>query len=168
MQTKWRTWLQKTSTCCGADKHVDPENVLSLMCVSSDSQRQWREQRRGNRYNKSDDLLSELQTCVMDDVDSWYGRVIDVRSWMFDEGGCRRSSRGDTARCLMQVSWGQSSHWMQLDDRCGQLRSVELLKCGWTIVAGSWGKSSCWMQMEIVAWSWGRSNCWMQLDDRCG
>ena len=40
----------------------------------------------------------------MGDVDSWYGRVVDVRSWMFDAGNWRRSSRGDTAICLMQVS----------------------------------------------------------------
>ena len=68
----------------------------------------------------------------------------------------------------MRVSWGRSSRWMWLDDRCGQLRSVESLDvagrslraaevgrvvgCGWTIVAGSWGRSSRWM--------------W--LDDRCG
>ena len=36
--------------------------------------------------------------------DSWYGRVVDVRSWTFDEGSWRRSSRGGTARCLMLVS----------------------------------------------------------------
>ena len=46
----------------------------------------------------------------MGDVDSWYGRVVVVRSWMFVEG-----------------SWGRSSRWMQLDDRCGKLRSVESL-----------------------------------------
>ena len=56
IEEKWR--------CCGADKHVDSANDLSLMLASSDSQRQWREQRQGNRYNKSDDLLSELQACV--------------------------------------------------------------------------------------------------------
>ena len=37
-------------------------------------------------------------------VDSWYGRVVVVRSWTFDEGSWRRSSRGDTAGCLMRVS----------------------------------------------------------------
>ena len=37
-------------------------------------------------------------------VVSWYGRVVVVRSWTFDEGSWRRSSRGDTARCLMLVS----------------------------------------------------------------
>ena len=42
----------------------------------------------------------------MGDVDSWYGRVVVVRSWMFDEGSWRRSSRGDTARCLMRVAVG--------------------------------------------------------------
>ena len=40
----------------------------------------------------------------MGHVDSWYGRVVDVRSWMFDKGSWHRLSRGDTARCLMQVS----------------------------------------------------------------
>ena len=37
-------------------------------------------------------------------VVSWYGRVVDVRSWTFDKDSWRRSSRGDTARCLMRVS----------------------------------------------------------------
>ena len=60
----------------------------------------------------------------MGDVDSWYGRVVDVRSWMFDEGSWRRSSRWDTARCLMRVSWGWSSRWLQLDDRCEKPRPV--------------------------------------------
>ena len=40
----------------------------------------------------------------MGHVVSWYGRVVDVRSWTFDEGRWRKSSRGDTARCLMQIS----------------------------------------------------------------
>ena len=39
-------------------------------------------------------------------VDSWYGQVIDVRSWMFNAGGWCRSSHGDTARCLMWVAVG--------------------------------------------------------------
>ena len=46
----------------------------------------------------------------MGDVGSWYDRVVDVRSWAFDEGRWRRSSR-----------------WVQLDSRRGQLRSVESL-----------------------------------------
>ena len=37
--------------------HVDPANELSLMRASNDSQRQWREQRQDNRYNKSDDFI---------------------------------------------------------------------------------------------------------------
>ena len=37
-------------------------------------------------------------------VDSWCRRVVVVRNWTFDEGRWRRSSRGDTARCLMLVS----------------------------------------------------------------
>ena len=40
----------------------------------------------------------------MGDVGSWYDRVVDVRSWPFDEVCWRRSSRGDTAGCLMLVS----------------------------------------------------------------
>ena len=76
-------------------------------------------------------------------VHSWYGRVVDVRSWMFDEGSWRGSTRGDTARSLMRVtvswvvecswtiiagSWGRSNRWKQLDDRCGKLMSVEFGK----------------------------------------
>ena len=56
----------------------------------------------------------------MGDVDSWHARVMDVRSWMFDEGSWRRSSRGDTARCLMRVA-----------------EVGRVVECSWTIVA--WG-----------------------------
>ena len=45
---------------------------------------------------------------------------------MFDAGSWRRSSRGDTAECLMRVAVGRVVE-VQLDDRCGQLRSVESL-----------------------------------------
>ena len=62
----------------------------------------------------------------MGDVDSWYGRVVDEHSWMFDEGSWRRLSRGDTAGCLMWVAVGRVVE-VQLDDRCGKLRLVELL-----------------------------------------
>ena len=55
----------------------------------------------------------------MGDVDSWYGRVVGVCSWMFDAGSWRRSSRGDTARFLMRVAV----------DR--------VVECSWTIVVGS-------------------------------
>ena len=55
------TQLTKMLTCCGADMHVDPAIDLS---ASSDNQRQCREQRHDNRYNKSDDLLPDLQTCM--------------------------------------------------------------------------------------------------------
>ena len=37
-------------------------------------------------------------------VVSWYGRVVDVRSWTFDEGSWRRSSRGDTAGCHVALA----------------------------------------------------------------
>ena len=40
----------------------------------------------------------------MGHVVCWYCQVVDVRSWTFDEGSWRRSSHGDTARCLMRVS----------------------------------------------------------------
>ena len=75
------------------------------------------DKRRDNRYNKSDDFIAGITNvyvnvrggCMwssarMGYVDSWYGRVVDVRSWTFDEGSWRRSSRGDTAGCLMRVS----------------------------------------------------------------
>ena len=45
----------------------------------------------------------------MGGVDSWYGRVVVVHSWMLDEDSWRRSSREDTARRLMWVSCGRSS-----------------------------------------------------------
>ena len=61
-------------------------------------------------------------------VVSWYSHVVDVRSWTFDEGSWRRSSRGDTAGCLMLVRWDRSRRWIQLDNRRGQLRSVESLQ----------------------------------------
>ena len=47
---------------------------------------------------------------LMDDVGSWYGRVVDVRSWTIVVG-----------------CWCRSSRRIQLDDRCGKLRSVESL-----------------------------------------
>ena len=40
------------------------------------------------------------------DVGSWYDRVVDIRSWAFDEGRWRRSSRRDTA--------GQSSRAVEV------------------------------------------------------
>ena len=103
----------------------------------------------------------------MGDVNSWYGRVADVRSWMFDEGSWRRSSRGDTARCLMRVavgwvvkwswmivagSWGRSSRRMQLGDRCGYLRSVVVGKSMsrfWQYV-GLTGGVSIWLLQRVV------------------
>ena len=55
----------------------------------------------------------------MGDVDSWYGRVVDVRSRTLDESSWCRSSRGDTARCLMRVA------------------VYCIVECSWRIVAGS-------------------------------
>ena len=75
------------------------------------------DKRRDNRYNKSDDFIAGITNvyvsvrggCMwssarMGYVDTWYGQVVDVRSWTFDEGSWRKSSRGDTARRLMRVS----------------------------------------------------------------
>ena len=78
-------------------------------------------------------------------VVSWYGRVVDVRSWTFDEGSWRRSSRGDTAGCLMLVSCDRSRRWMQLDSRRGQLRSVESLvnRCPGFDISLVWSSRSC-------------------------
>ena len=126
--------------------------------------------RRNNRYNKSDDFIAGIKNvyvnvqggCMwssarMGDIVRWYGRVVDVCSWMFDEGSWRRSSRGDTARCLMRVSWGRSGCWMQLDGRSGKLKSVESLNAaGWLLLAAEvgWVIECSWM---VVAGSWGRS-----------
>ena len=105
------------------------------------------DKRRDNRYNKSDVFIAGITNvyvnvrggCMwfsarMGYVDSWCGRVVVVRSWTFAEGSWRRSSPGDTARCLMLVCWDRSGCWMQLDGRCGQLRSVESLNAaGWSL-----------------------------------
>ena len=74
--------------------------------------------------------------------DSWYDRVVVVHSWTFDKGSWHRSSHGDTARCLMRVSWDRSGCWMQLDDRCRKLRLVETLNVA--------GRS---LQAAEVGWS---------------
>ena len=71
------------------------------------------DKRRDNKYIKSDDFIAGITNvyvnvrsgCMwssarMGYVDSWYARVVVVRSWAFDEGSWRRSSRGDTARCI--------------------------------------------------------------------
>ena len=50
-------------------------------------------------------------------VVSWYSRVVDVRSWTFDEGCWRRSSRGNTARCLMLVLFNNPSARAGYDTR---------------------------------------------------
>ena len=73
--------------------------------------------RQGNRYNKSEDFIAGITNvyvnvrggCMwfsarMGYVNSWNGRVVVVRSWMFDEGSWRSLSCEDTARCLMWVS----------------------------------------------------------------
>ena len=77
------------------------------------------DKRRDKRYNKVTILFAGITNvyvnvrggCMwssarMGYVVSWYGRVVVVvvRSRTFDEGSWRRSSRGDTARCLLLVS----------------------------------------------------------------
>ena len=48
---------------------------------------------------------------------------------------------------IVAGSWRRSSRWMQLDDRCGKLRSVESLECSWMIVVGSWGRRVVGVQL---------------------
>ena len=139
------------------------------------------DKRRHNRYNKSDVFMAGITNvyanvrdgCMwssarMGYVVNWYGRVVVLRSRTFDESSWCRSSRGDTVRFLMQVSWDWLGHWMQLDDRSGKLKSVELLNtAGWSLRAAEvgWVVECSWM---VVAGSWDRSSRWMQLDGRCG
>ena len=94
----------------------------------------------------------------MGDVDSWHGRVVDVRSWMFDAGSWRRSSRGDTARCLMRVSWSRSSRWMQLDDRCRKLRSVVAGRSMSQFLTVRWINRgvSIWLLARTASRTWAR------------
>ena len=88
-------------------------------CVVTAKDNEGRHRRRDNRYNKNDDFIAGITNvyvsvrggCMwssarMGYVVSWYGRVVVVvlRSRTFDDGSWRRSSRGDTARCLMLVS----------------------------------------------------------------
>ena len=112
------------------------------------------DKRRDNRYNKSDDFIAGITNvyvnvrggCMwssarMGYVDSWYGRVVVVRSWTFDEGSWLRSSRGDTARCLMLVSWDSVGF---LNAAGWSLRAAEVgrvVECSWMGVAGSWSRS---------------------------
>ena len=125
--------------------------------------------RRDNRYNKSEDFIVGITNvyvnvrgdCMwpsarMGYVDSWYGQVVVVRSWTFDEGSWHRSSRGDTARYLMLVCWDWSGRWMQLDGHCGQLRSVESLNAaGWLLRAAEVGR------VVVVASRYSGSSSWV-------
>ena len=159
---------KKRTTCCGADKRVDSANDLR------DFTRVWmwwqpetmkREKRRDNRYNRSDDFIAGITNvyvnvhggCMwssarMGYVVSWYGRVVVVRSKTFDEGSWRRSSRGDTARFLMRVSWDRSGSWMQLDDRSESLRGLVVAMLGQSVTAGGY--------VDWMLYSWGRSSRW--------
>ena len=69
---------------------------------------------------------------------------------------------------IVAGSWDRSSRWMQLDDRCEKLGSVESLNAaGWPLRAAEvgWVVGCSW---TIVAGSWGRPSRWMWLDDHCG
>ena len=51
--------------CCGADKQVDPANVLSFMRASTKTKTMKGTKRQGNRYNKSDDFIVGItNVCV--------------------------------------------------------------------------------------------------------
>ena len=54
----------------------------------------------------------------MGDLGSWYGQVVDV--WLDDRVRvaevCRVVEYNET---IVAGSWGLSSRWIQLDDRCG-------------------------------------------------
>ena len=121
-----------------------------------------RDKRRDNKYNKSNNFIAGITNvyvnvrggCMwssarMGYVVSWYGRVVVVGSWTFNEGSWHRSSCGDTARCLMWVSWGRLSRWM-----CAagwllwETEIGRVVECNWMFVAGSWGQSSRWMQLD--------------------
>ena len=102
------------------------------------------------------------------------GKLRSVRSLDTSERSLQVAEIGRVVECSWMIvagSWGRSSRWMQLDDRCGKLRMVESLnaagrslreaengrvvECSWTIVVGSWGWSSrfgCYpVQRVIVA-----------------
>ena len=114
-------FIKRKWNCCGADKRVDSANKFKGFyaheCMLRQPETMEEDRRRDNRYNKSDDFIAGITnvyvnvrgSCMwssarMGYVDSWCGRVVVVRSWTFDESSWRRSSRGDTARCLMRVS----------------------------------------------------------------
>ena len=147
------------------------------------------DKRWDNRYNKSDDFIARITNvyvnvcggCMwssarMGYVVSWYGRVVIVHSRTFDEGSWRRSSCGDTSRCLMLVSWDWSRRWMQLDNCRGQLRSVKSLRkaeVGRVILVASRYSESSWLVVAMLGqsvtvshyvdwmlYSWGRSSRW--------
>ena len=154
---------------CGADKRVGSANNLSVrmrvrMCMAKDNE--GRHRRQVNRYNKSDEFIAGITNvyvnvrggCMsssarMGYVVSWYGGVVDVRSWTFDEGSWRRSSRGDTAGCLMLVSWdsvgsldtvGQSSRAAEVGRGVAESRSWSLVnRCPGFDISLVWSSRGC-------------------------
>ena len=54
-------------TCCGADKHVDPTNELSLMRVSKWQPETMKGQKRGNKYNKWQFIVRSTNVCKVRD-----------------------------------------------------------------------------------------------------
>ena len=81
-------------------------------------------------------------------VVSWYSRVVDVRSWTFDEGSWRRSSCGDTAGCLMLVgsldTVGQSSRAAEVGRVVAESRSWSLVnRCPGFDISLVWSSRGC-------------------------
>ena len=59
----WKNTHAERVTCCGADKHVDPANELSLMRVSKWQPKTIKEQRRCNKYNKWQFIVRSTNVC---------------------------------------------------------------------------------------------------------
>ena len=87
--------------CCGADKRIDSANKVwdlnACECLCQPETMKGKK-RRDNRYNKSDVFIAGITnvyvnvrgSCMwssarMGYIDSWYGRVVVVRSWAFDK-----------------------------------------------------------------------------------
>ena len=92
-------------------------------------------------------------------VVSWDGRVVVVvvHSRTFDEGSWRRSSRGDTAGCLMLVKLRSVEALDAVGQSSGAAEVGRGVGCSWTVVVGSWGRSSRCGKPKSVA---GKSMSW--------
>ena len=112
-----------------------------------DSQRQWRKQRRGNKYNKDDNLLSCFTSACVKFVVAVF---VSSSRWVMSVAGMVESK--GSSRTIIAGSWCRSSHWMQLVDRCG-----------------NWGRSSCWSAAGPSLREAGVGRVVkVQMDDRCG